>query len=201
MNKNQICKNNEKYKSLQNKKKPSERVGYDDINRQYLRFSEIKTFIGKQSGSILDVGCGNAEFYKFLKMTGFEGKYTGIDVNKSLLFEAKKRFPDGKFLKTDVLGFRGRKYDYVVASGIFNYDYGQNISLVNKMLEKMYSMARRKAIFNGICSQGTRRDKGTFYIDQWKISKWVEKKFGSMVEIRSGFLQFNFTISMSRRTT
>jgi ubiquinone/menaquinone biosynthesis C-methylase UbiE len=198
MNKEQLKINNQKYRNLQTKSNPSGRAGYDDITRQYLRFSEIKHFIGNLSGSVLDVGCGNAEFFKFLKMTGFEGHYTGIDVNKELLAEAKERFPDGKFLNMGILEMRNRKYDYVIASGIFNYDYGQDIVLIKKMLKKMYSVASRKVIFNGVCSQGTRRDKGTFYIDQWELCKWMEGEVGCLVEIRNCFVKFNFTLSMSR---
>lgn len=198
MNKRQLIRINTIYEKLQSKHSFSERVAWDDTVRQYLRFSEIKSFIGDLSGSILDVGCGNAEFLQFLKGTGFEGSYSGIDVNQKLLEEAKKRFPKANFKKKDISNIKDCKYDYVVASGIFNFDYGQDIKLVKKKCAKMYSLARRKAIFNGICNQVTRRDKGFFYIDQWEICRWFEKELGCMVEIRSGFVKFNFTISMSR---
>jgi SAM-dependent methyltransferase len=198
MNKRQLIRINSFYEKLQTKDSFSERVAWDDTARQYLRFSEIKSFIGDLSGSILDVGCGNAEFLQFLKGTGFEGSYLGIDVNHKLLQEAKKRFPEANFKKKDIINIKNDKYDYVIASGIFNFDYGQDIKLVKNMCAKMFSLASRKAIFNGICSQVSRRDEGFFYIDQWEICRWFEKELGCMAEIRSGFVKFNFTISMSR---
>jgi len=198
MDKKLLNRNNAKYAGLQNKTTPSGRAGYDDISRQYLRFSEIKHFISNHSGSILDVGCGNAEFFQFLKATGFDGAYHGIDVNSGLLKEAKKRFPECTFKQVDILSLNTRKLDYIVASGVFNYDYGQNLELIKKMLKKMFSLAKRKVIFNGICSQGTRRDVGTFYIDQWELCRWIEEEFKCMVEVRSKFVKFNFTISMSK---
>lgn len=198
MDKKLLNRNNAKYTGLKGKPTPSGRAGYDDITRQYLRFSEIKHFISNHSGSILDVGCGNAEFFQFLKATGFDGTYSGIDVNPGLLEEAKKRFPKCKFKQVDILELKREKFDYIIASGIFNYDYGQNLELIKKMLEKMFSLANRKIIFNGICSQGTRRDAGTFYIDQWELCRWIEKEFNCMVEVRSSFVKFNFTISMGR---
>lgn len=201
MDKELLARNNAKYASLKDKKTPSARAGYDDITRQYLRFSEIKHFICNHSGSILDVGCGNAEFFQFLRATGFDGTYSGIDVNHDLLEEAKERFPDCNFQLTDILSMENERFDYVVASGIFNYDYGQNLDLIKKMIEKMYVLANRKAVFNGICSQRTRRDPGTFYIDQWELCRWIELELGGLLELRSDFVKFNFTISISRTRT
>jgi SAM-dependent methyltransferase len=198
MDKKLLNRNNAKYAGLKDKATPSGRAGYDDITRQYLRFSEIKHFISNLSGSILDVGCGNAEFFQFLKATGFDGTYSGIDVNPGLLEEAKKRFQECTFKQVDIMAIKKEKYDYVIASGIFNYDYGQNLELIKKMLLKMFSLAGRKVIFNGICSQGTRRDTGTFYIDQWDLCHWIEKEINCMVEVRCSFVKFNFTISMGR---
>jgi len=35
--------------------------------------------------SVLDIGCGVAHFYHFLKMEGWDGKYLGIDPNKAAI--------------------------------------------------------------------------------------------------------------------
>ena len=198
MEKKLLNRNNAIHTNLSDKDTPSGRVGFDDITRQYLRFSEIKSFIGNHSGSILDVGCGNAEFFQFLKATGFDGTYSGIDVNQRLLKEAKKRFPECKFKLIDVLQINREKFDYIIASAIFNYDYGQDIELIKKMLVKMFALANRKVIFNGVCCQGTRKDLGTFYIDQWELCRWIETKFDCLLEVRSSFVKFNFTISLGR---
>lgn len=198
MNKEQLLKNEKKYEALKSNSSYSSRVGYYDITRQYLRFAEIKHFIGNQSGSILDVGCGNAEFLQFLKATGFDGKYFGIDVCQRLIKEAKNRFPSCKFTQGDILKLKKIKYDYIVASGIFNFNYGQDIYLVKKLLLIMFSLAKRKVIFNGICKQKSKKDRESFFIDQWCLCKWIEKKLNCYIEIRSNIIDFNFTISMGR---
>lgn len=201
MNKKQLLKNEKKYEALKSNASYSSRVGYHDITRQYLRFAEIKTFIGNQSGSILDVGCGNAEFLQFLKGTGFDGKYFGIDVCQRLIKEARIRFPACEFTQSDVLKLKKKKYDYIVASGIFNFNYGQNINLIKKLLLKMFTLAKRKVIFNGICKQKSRKDRKSFFIDQWYLCKWIERKLNCYIEIRSNMIDFNFTISMGRTRT
>lgn len=198
MKENLLDSNNSLYASLQEMKTPSSRAGYNDITRQYLRFSEIKHLISNYSGSILDAGCGNAEFLQFLKSTGFDGKYTGIDVNPDLLKEAMTRFPRESFTLCDIMKLKGCEYDYVIASGIFNYDYGQDLDLVKNVLKKMFSLAKHKAIFNGLCREGTRKDQGAFYIDQWDLCRWIETELQCKIEARSSFITYNFTLSLSR---
>jgi SAM-dependent methyltransferase len=198
MNDSQKQANIAKYTSLQGKDNPSGRAGYDNIARQYRRFAEIKSFMGDLGGSVLDVGCGNAEFLFFLQATGFAGSYTGIDVSPQLLGEGKLRFPDASFLEGDFLKFEKPECDYVVACGIFNYDYGQDLDLIKAIILRMHKLSRRKAIFNGVRLQNTRKDPGTFYIDQWELCAWLEGQTNCKLEVRSNFVECNFTVSISR---
>jgi SAM-dependent methyltransferase len=42
---------------------------------------------------VLDIGCGNARFARFLDDAGFELEYTGVDANAALLAAARERLP------------------------------------------------------------------------------------------------------------
>jgi cyclopropane fatty-acyl-phospholipid synthase-like methyltransferase len=84
---------------------------------------------------ILDLGCGNGRFLKFIapKIEKFE--YTGVDMNNDLLSEAQKikvlpGKQNKKLVKEDViLDIRkiDEKYDVVVAFGLTHHIPGQNI--------------------------------------------------------------------------
>ncbi|MBI5152462.1 class I SAM-dependent methyltransferase [Candidatus Peregrinibacteria bacterium] len=53
-----------------------------------------------QTDEIADIGCGNG---RLLKILGENANYIGIDNNNALLEEAKKRFPNAKFMYGDML--------------------------------------------------------------------------------------------------
>ena len=82
----------------------SKAVLYDNRERQYIRFDGIiKELDLKYNKSLLDVGCGNAELYKYLDSIGYKGTYTGYDINSHLIELAKQRFKDIEVHELDIL--------------------------------------------------------------------------------------------------
>lgn len=77
--------------------------------------------------SLLDLGCGNGRFYKFLleRLPKHDSDYTGIDTNSELLDEAKKTHPQGQFIMQNILADLNWKnfgtYDLVVAFGFTHH--------------------------------------------------------------------------------
>lgn len=77
----------------------------------------------KKSISILDVGCANADFLRYLDLvlkTNQEIELFGLDVMKVLLDRAKKVFPKAKYSLADIRDssrlnelFQGKKFDLV----------------------------------------------------------------------------------------
>jgi SAM-dependent methyltransferase len=60
--------------------------------------------------SILDLGCGNAQFYEYLKSEGVRCAYTGVDVSDPLLDAAHEIHGDdarATFLKADLMTLDG----------------------------------------------------------------------------------------------
>ena len=101
----------------------------DDQQTQYFRFNEIIKFIdvNNTDKTVLDIGCGNAELYKFLNFSGFRGKYTGYDINNKLVMQAKKKYKNIDVQKKDILTQKiAEKFDYVIMSGLFNANVNQS---------------------------------------------------------------------------
>lgn len=121
---------------------------YDKIASQYaLSFKEkpeekelIEEFISKMPShaKILDVGCGNADYYKLFQE--HEMDYIGIDLSENMINVARKQNPKGKFLVQDMLDldFSVGEFDGVFCFysliHISNSEIGRVLSNINFVL-------------------------------------------------------------------
>lgn len=175
-------------------------ASWGDQQSQYLRFSEISKHLNlDEKTSILEVGCGNAEFYKYLNFIGFRGSYAGFDINDDLLNEAKKLYPNINvanldILEDEILG----EFDYVCISGVFNIDFGQDVKWVEKMLAKSYEIAQKKLIFNAISTYVNFTTEGMFYINPFEISDFIIKNLSPNFTLTHGMPPCNYTISIEK---
>jgi SAM-dependent methyltransferase len=99
-----------------------ETLGWGKEGRQSIRYQVLAEYAVKNhSSSVLDVGCGFADLYPYLKSNGWKGSYTGIDIIPSLLKIARENHPGIEVQEADICSWSNKdKYDYVIASGIFN---------------------------------------------------------------------------------
>ncbi len=121
---------------------------------QKIRFKVLAEAINKQdlksvNTSILDVGCGFADFYAYLKKLGFVGKYMGTEIISEFVQAAQKRFPEIEVLTQDIYKKPLKeKFDYVIANGIMNHKI-ENIGQYQRELIKiMFGQAKKCLAFN-----------------------------------------------------
>jgi SAM-dependent methyltransferase len=105
-------------------------------------------FTGDKNISVLDLGCGNARFYRYIKENlGQELEYLGIDNNDYMMIEAIMRYPKAKFISSDVLKDPEKiegKYDLVVAFGLTHHIPGSNYRL--KWFAQILSKVKTKGL-------------------------------------------------------
>ena len=94
--------------------------------------------------SVLDIGCGVAHLYEFLKMGGWNGEYLGVDPNKKAIDMIDENINAVHGTIEDLPDFM--KYDWVVASGVFNLGLKEEHSFW--IIDNMISHANKGIIFN-----------------------------------------------------
>ena len=94
--------------------------------------------------SVLDIGCGVAHLYEFLKMGGWNGKYLGVDPNKKAIDMIDENINTMHGTIEDLPDFM--KYDWVIASGVFNLGLTENLTF--SIIHNMISHANKGIIFN-----------------------------------------------------
>ena len=123
-------------------------VHWSSQKTQYIRFNVLTSFIEKdiENSSILDIGCGFAEYLNFLQIKELKAKeYLGIDCEEFMIKESKKRFSEYQFLQIDILKDILPKKDYLLCSGALNILKKEEFF---KAIEKCYKTSQKGFIFN-----------------------------------------------------
>ena len=113
---------------------------------QAIRFAQLVKIIANQQDkfTLLDVGCGFADLYSYLKETGFHNiDYSGIDLMPEFIDADKKAHPNIQLIEGDFLEIDfNQRYDYIVSSGTLNVivdpsqpPYEHAFSVIDKMFE------------------------------------------------------------------
>jgi len=129
-----------------------------NIERQKIRF-DIITQVGITNNStVLDIGCGFADYYDYLKREGINIYYTGYDINSKFIKICKKRYPEALFEIADIQNMTpANKYDYVILSQVFNNKLlnDNNEEVIHDVIKKSYE----------ICNRGVAIDMLSKYVD------------------------------------
>ena len=133
-----------KYIEKYSKNQP-ECVGWlDGSENALIRNQKIYEAGIEDNDSVLDIGCGVAHLYEFLKMGGWNGKYLGIDPNKKAIDMIDENINTMHGTIEDLPDFM--KYDWVIASGVFNLGLTENLTF--SIIHNMISHANKGIIFN-----------------------------------------------------
>jgi len=118
---------------------------------QEIRF-EVLAGIGIGNGdSVLDVGCGFADFKRWFERIGTGHlDYTGIDLSPDLLAEAESRHPDGTFYCGDLfdMDFTQQSFDWVILSGALNEQLGDQGRYARRVIRRMFALCRKGVAIN-----------------------------------------------------
>ncbi len=163
---------------------------------QELRFEVLSNISNLNACSVLDVGCGLGDFYKFLQDKNINSTYTGLDISKEFIDIANKKYPVANFINSSITKLKLstiNKHDYVFASGIYaTYQHG-NYTYFESVLKIMWGLANRGVAFNSLSSWAKDKDEGEFYADPIKILK-ICKQYTDKIVFRHDYHPRDFTI-------
>jgi len=133
-----------KYIEKYSKNQP-ECVGWlDGSENALIRNQKIYEAGIEDNDSVLDIGCGVAHLYEFLKMGGWNGKYLGVDPNKKAIDMIDEDINAMHGTIEDLPDFM--RYDWVIANGVFNLGLKEEHSFW--IIENMILRANKGIIFN-----------------------------------------------------
>lgn len=165
-------------------------VQYTDEKTQYKRF-EILTEISDKLNSVIDLGCGLGDLYKYIKTKEENVKYLGLDFVKEFITSANSNL---KNVNTNFQLFDIEKqdiprgYDYIMLSGVFNNIMTDNWEFMKTALKKMYLSCNKGIAFNAMSSYVDYYDENLFYIDPCKVFDFCKRELSPKVTLRNDYL-------------
>lgn len=166
-------------------------------HRRKIRF-DVLSDVGIENGcSVLDVGCGFADYYTYLKEQGLNIQYTGVDIVDDLITHAKSNHPHLDLQVRDIQEnpFPEQSYDFVTASQVFNYKFGEeeNLNFVTDMLKIMFRFAKRAVAVDFITSYVDFKEDHLNYYSPEKMFG-IGKSITKRVTLRHDYPLFEFCL-------
>lgn len=97
----------------------------------------------KKDGKLLDLGCGNGRMNKLIQ--NLDVDYTGIDISANLINEARKTYPQAKFMIGSALNlaFLDESFDIIISIAVLHHIPS------NRLRQKFLKEAKRVLKQNG----------------------------------------------------
>ena len=131
--------------------------------KKFKVLNEVLPLAGK---TVLDVGCGLADFAQFLIEHNGKVDYHGIDITPAMINLAQQKYPTLSLKCSDILEDQVQGiYDVVTANGIF-YLLGQDAwPKMQEIITKMFSLSTEAVAFNSLSTWCNDPQENEFYAD------------------------------------
>ncbi len=169
---------------------------------QNLRFEVLANIANLQGKSVLDVGCGLGDFYKWLVKNNINIEYSGLDITPHFIKRAISLYEKPSFFEGNILDasiFSGQKFDYVMASGIFSTYKDGGYDYMESCIDRFWQLSNKGIAFNSLSkwAKDKDKDKNEFYADPSLVIDIV-KKYTTKIIFRHDYHPRDFTIYVLR---
>lgn len=166
-------------------------VQYTDRASHFARF-EVLADIDPDMRSVLDVGCGLADFCHYLRARGSSARYHGIDIVPEFVELAQRALADDLAASVSLADAEDdtlpQGFDYAVLSGVFNNRMDDNWGFMTRTLRQMWDAADIGIAFNAMSSHVDYRDDGLFYVDPMEVFAFCKQELGGHPVLRHDYV-------------
>ncbi len=166
--------------------------------RRKMRFN-ILSDIGIFNGaSVLDVGCGFADFYQYLNDNGVDVNYTGYDINPDFIKLCKEKYPEADFAVRDIQVDKIEgEFDFIIVSQVYNnkLSFDNNELVIRDVIEKLYNLLsdRGGIAIDMLTNYVDFKEERLHYYSPEEIFKYA-KTLTKRVVIRHDYPLYEFTL-------
>jgi SAM-dependent methyltransferase len=171
---------------------------YGRAESQQRKFAVMSQMTDYSHATVLDVGCGFADFAEYLSQRYQGVEYHGLDLSQEMIAKARLARPGLDLRVGNVLELpHDESYDIITANGIF-YLLGENAEyLMQKIVDEMYKHSRRGIVFNSLSSWASIHEKGEYYANPLAVVEWC-RKLSPWITLKHDYLSHDFTVLISK---
>jgi len=168
-------------------------------HRQFLRMLE-----DSPEASVLDLGCGYGDFFRFLRASGHRGLFVGYDIVPGMIAKARELHGEAPDRQWRIGSEPAETVDFAIASGIFNVKGESSpecwAAYVNATIDLLASVGGRGFAFNllSLASDRERRRNDLYYADAGATLTYCLDRFGRHVALLHDYGLYEFTVIVRR---
>jgi len=166
--------------------------------KQALRHGVLASALRGPNPSILEVGCGLADFYKFLLDHKHDCSYHGYDIVPEYIAECRQILPEAQVALRNIFmeGIDGT-YDTIVMSQVLNnrYQRSDNMQVMRRALELSFAHSRVSVAIDMLSTYVDFRNPDLFYYAPEEIFR-IAKEMAPRVVLRHDYRAFEFCIQL-----
>jgi trans-aconitate methyltransferase len=167
---------------------------YGRAESQMAKFRVLADVAPLSNKSLLDVGCGFADFSAYLNERYSNVAYSGIDLSESMIREARRSRPNLDVRVCNIMDVDGDNIaDVVTANGIFYLLEEQAPNLMHAIVARMFALCRQALAFNSLSSWAPDQVKEEFYADPAQTLSWC-RELSPFVVLRHDYHSRDFTV-------
>jgi tRNA G46 methylase TrmB len=148
--------------------------------------------------SILEIGCGVGDFYRYLLQHHADCSYYGYDIVPEYVEECRRLYPGATFERRNVFleGIDGT-YDTIVMSQVLNNRYrkSDNVQVMRRALELAFEHTRVSVSVDMISSYVDFQNPDIFYYSPEEVFR-MAKSIASRVLLRHDYRGFEFCVQL-----
>lgn len=164
---------------------------------QYSNFNKSE----KLSPTVLDFGCGSAQFFDYVKITNnrFNLLYSGLDINKSYIEYCTIKHRHNKFYQVDVLDPNTvlPSFDFIIFNGVFtekcDLSYDQMMDFFKQVMIKMWDNCEYGIAFNLMSKHVDWERDDLFHVSIDELGWFLKNNLSRNFIIRNDYGLYEYT--------
>ncbi|MEX2400021.1 MAG: class I SAM-dependent methyltransferase [Rhodothermales bacterium] len=166
--------------------------------RQDVRFAVYAEYIlDHDDASVLDLGCGFADLFEYLRRRGWRGRYRGVEIVPEYVEQIRRIHPELEVLQGDVETMLEDlpTHDFVVAASIMNLRLkaGENEAYIRRMMRRMFDRADVAAGMDFMTTYVDWQHPDAWHTDPaWAVTE--ASRLTRRVVLRADFMPYEFVL-------